>query len=117
MGYIANSYSEEEERGKFITTSINLQALGSVIGGIIPLIINKDKTVSAGVPPAVYICFIVAMIIGMVGAFALRPPNKITREDGTQVALTEPRGFVEEFKANLEIFRDWKLLMMVRSAT
>lgn len=113
MGYIANSYSEEEERGKFITISINLQALGSIIGGIIPLIINKDSTVAAGVPPAVYICFIVAMFIGMIGAFALQPPDKIVREDGTKVALTQPRGFVEEFKANLEIFRDWKLLLMV----
>jgi MFS family permease len=45
MGYIANSYSEEEDRGKYITISINLQATGSIIGGIIPLIINR-KSVS-----------------------------------------------------------------------
>lgn len=43
MGYIAMSYSEEAERGSYITLSINLQACGSVIGGIIPLIINKDS--------------------------------------------------------------------------
>lgn len=43
MGYIAMSYSEEEERGAYITMSINLQAMGSVIGGIIPLIINRDS--------------------------------------------------------------------------
>jgi MFS family permease len=43
MGYIAMSYSEEQDRGSFITMSINLQAVGAVIGGIIPLIINKDS--------------------------------------------------------------------------
>lgn len=43
MGYIAMSYSEEEDRGRFITMSINLQATGSVIGGIIPLIINRNS--------------------------------------------------------------------------
>lgn len=42
MGYIAISYSEERDRGKFVTVSINLQAFGSVVGGIIPLIINRD---------------------------------------------------------------------------
>jgi hypothetical protein len=43
MGYIANSYSEEQNRGQFITVSINLQATGSIVGSIIPLIINRDS--------------------------------------------------------------------------
>ena len=46
MGYIAMSYSEEQDRGKFITMSINLQAVGSVVGGIIPLIINRNSVSS-----------------------------------------------------------------------
>jgi hypothetical protein len=37
------SYSEENERGTFVSTAINLQALGAAVGGIIPLIINKNK--------------------------------------------------------------------------
>jgi hypothetical protein len=37
------SYSEEQERGTYITMSINLQAVGSVVGGIIPLIINRHS--------------------------------------------------------------------------
>ena len=37
------SYSEERERGAFVSTALNLQALGAVVGGIIPLIINRDK--------------------------------------------------------------------------
>jgi hypothetical protein len=53
------------------------------------------------------------MAVGAVAAFLLMPPSKIIRDDGTQVAVIKPRGFVEELKANLEIFRDWKLLIMV----
>jgi hypothetical protein len=53
------------------------------------------------------------MCIGMVGAFALMPPDKIIRDDGTKVGVVQARTFMEELKANLEIFRDWKLLIMV----
>lgn len=44
------SYSEERERGSFVSTAINLQALGAVIGGLIPLIMNRNK-VSADLLP------------------------------------------------------------------
>jgi len=65
------------------------------------------------VPTAVYVVFIVMMAVGAVMAFLLLPPSKIVRDDGTQIAIVKPRGFVEELKANLEIFRDWKLLIMI----
>jgi hypothetical protein len=54
------------------------------------------------------------MVLGMFGAFALMPPSKIIRDDGTPVGVVQARTFMEELKANLEIFRDWKLLVMVR---
>lgn len=43
MGYIAMSYSEEQDRGTYITMSVNLQAVGAVVGGIIPLLINRNS--------------------------------------------------------------------------
>jgi MFS family permease len=113
MGYVSMSYSEERERGSFIAMTFNLQALGAAIGGIIPLIINRKSTEAAGVPPAVYIVIILLMGCACALAFALRPPSKITREDGTQVSNIQPRGFIEELKSTLEIFRDWKLLIMI----
>ncbi|RDW72225.1 hypothetical protein BP5796_08259 [Coleophoma crateriformis] len=114
MGYIAMSYSEEDDRGSFITMSINIQACGSIIGGIIPLIINRNSTVAAGVPESVYIIFLVLQGTGAVlGFLLLQNPAKIKREDGSSIAIIEARGFVQELKANLEIFTDWKLLLMV----
>jgi hypothetical protein len=49
MGYIAMSYSEEQDRETYITISVNLQALGSVVGGIIPLLINRSSV--SDLPP------------------------------------------------------------------
>lgn len=48
QGYISMSYSEERERGKFVAIALNLQALGAVVGGIIPLIINRNKVSPPG---------------------------------------------------------------------
>lgn len=50
---------------------------------------------------------------GACAAFLLMAPAKVIRDDGTQVATVKARGIVEELKSNLEIFRDWKLLIMV----
>lgn len=47
------------------------------------------------------------------GLCLLKPPSKIIREDGTTVATTKPRGVIDELKANLDIFTDCKLLIMV----
>ena len=43
MGTIAMSYSEEQDRGTYITVSVNLQAVGSVVGSFITLMINHDS--------------------------------------------------------------------------
>ncbi|KIY03906.1 uncharacterized protein Z520_00598 [Fonsecaea multimorphosa CBS 102226] len=112
-GYLSISYSEENERGKFVATSINLQATGAAIGGLIPLIINHDKATSAGVPPAVYIVFIVMDFVGCALAFLLRPPEKVVRDDGTNIAVVKARPFWDEFKANLEAFKDWRMFVMI----
>ncbi|KAF2269993.1 hypothetical protein CC78DRAFT_574101 [Lojkania enalia] len=47
MGYVAMSYSEEQDRRSYITMLMNLQAVGAVIGGIIPLIINRNSVASS----------------------------------------------------------------------
>ena len=43
MGTIAMSYSEEQDRGTFITVSTNLQGCGSIVGGLITLLINRQS--------------------------------------------------------------------------
>jgi hypothetical protein len=107
------SYSEEEERGSFIAIAINLQAAGCAVGDLIALLINRNSRDAAGVPVAVYIIIIAMMGCGCLLALTLRPASRVIREDGTQVATLQARGYWEELKANLDIFKDWKLLIMV----
>ena len=113
MGSIAMSYSEEQDRGSFITMSVNLQAVGASVGGLIPLLINRNRTDVAGVPTAVYVFILAMMGAACLLSFVLRHPSKIVRDDGTRLFTVKSRGWVEELKSNLEIFKDWKLLIMV----
>lgn len=77
------------------------------------MIINRDSATTAGVPRAVYISFIVIMTCaGFLGLFLL-PAHKLRRDDGSVVALDKARGAWQELKANLLIFTDYKLLLMV----
>jgi hypothetical protein len=46
-------------------------------------------------------------------SFALRPPSKVIQDDGTQVGTIRSRGFVEKLKSNIEIFKNWKLFIMI----
>jgi hypothetical protein len=112
-GYITTAYPEEKDKGSFATILMNMQALGSCIGGIIPVIINRNSDTVAGVPRSVYISFIIIMFIGgMLCLFLLRP-HKLTRDDGSVVAVHPPRGAWEELRSNLLVFKDPILLMMV----
>jgi len=112
-GYVATGYPEEREKGSYATILMNMQALGSVISGIIPVIINRKAETVAGVPRSVYISFIIIMVLGGLFTLLLLRPQKLTRDDGSVVAVHPPRGAWEELKSNLLIFTDPILLMMV----
>ncbi|KAK6076012.1 transmembrane transporter-like protein [Seiridium cupressi] len=112
-GYIATAYPEESEKGAYATMLMNMQALGSVIGGIIPVIINRNSNTTAGVPRSVYIAFIVIMVIGGLMCLLLQRPHKLKRDDGSVVAVNPPRAAWKEFKDNLAVFKDPKLLLML----
>jgi hypothetical protein len=112
-GYIATAYPEEKDKGSFATILLNMQALGSCIGGIIPVIINRNSDTVAGVPRSVYISFIIIMFIGGMLCLLLLRPHKLTRDDGSVVAIHPPRGAWEELRSNLLVFKDPILLMMI----
>ncbi|KAI0129691.1 hypothetical protein BJ170DRAFT_617268 [Xylariales sp. AK1849] len=112
-GYVVTAYPEEKEKGAYATMLMNLQALGSVIGGIIPVIVNRNSTTTAGVPRSVYISFIIIMIVGGLLCLLLRRPQKLKRDDGSVVAVNPPRGAWEELRSNILIFKDPILLAML----
>lgn len=111
------SYSEENERGAFVTLTLNFQSVGSAVGGLIPLIINRNRNEAAGVPSSVYIIFIAMDFVGAAMAFLLVQPHKVIRKDGTNVAALKSRTFLEELKGTAMAYADWKLWLMVSIST
>ena len=59
------------------------------------------------------IAFIVIMVIGGLLCLTLLRPHKLTRDDGSVVAVDRPRGVWEELRTNLLVFTDPILLMML----
>ncbi|CAK7199566.1 hypothetical protein SEUCBS139899_002247 [Sporothrix eucalyptigena] len=113
MGSIAMSYSEEEERGSYITISQNLQALGAAVAGLIDLLINRNRASADGVPIAVYIIVLAFMGVGASLSFLLQRADHVTREDGTQVAVVKARSVREELAASFHAMKNWELLVMI----
>ena len=113
-GYIQVAYPEEKQKGKFIAMQNNLQALGSIVCSLLPVIFNKDNDGRAGVPRTIYVIFIIVMCsAATLALLTLRPPEQLRRPDGSIVAEDKPSGAWKEFKANLLAFKDWKLVVMI----
>lgn len=112
-GYIMLSYPEEKEKGLYVTTGFGLLAGGEIIGGIIPLLISRNNDSDGGVPNAVYIAFIVIMVLTAVAGLFILPPNKITRDDGSKISDIKYRGIWTELKSNLKDLCDVRLLIMI----
>ncbi|KAE8337779.1 hypothetical protein BDV24DRAFT_154057 [Aspergillus arachidicola] len=112
-GFIMLAYPEEKQKGSYITINSGLMAMGSVIGGVIPLLINRHAGSQGGVPESVYIALIAIMGCTMICALFLQPPDKITRDDGTHVANMERRSMLVEMKENFRSFKNWRFLIMI----
>lgn len=79
------SYPTESQKGRYIGIFWAIFNLGAVLGSLIPLGTNWNRTDNADVVTGTYIGFLVLMVAGAILAFFLVPPEKIVRRDGTRV--------------------------------
>lgn len=113
-GYIQVAYSNDTNKGKFIAIQNTLQAAGSIICSILPVILNRDNASRSGVPPAVYVTYICVMaFVALLSLVTLRRPADVRDNAGKAVVVQEHRNLGAELRANLLVFRDWKLLIML----
>ncbi|KAH8664353.1 hypothetical protein BX600DRAFT_550406 [Xylariales sp. PMI_506] len=113
-GYIQVAYSDERNKGSFIAVQNTLQAAGSIVTSIIPVILNRNNTLRSGVPQAVYISYITIMLgVALLTLLTMRRPDQLSNSDGTKLALTTSRDTMAALKANLRTLREWKLLIMI----
>ena len=113
-GYIQVAYADERSKGRFIAVQNNLQALASIACSLLPLILNRGNDARAGVPPAVYATFVALMAgVALLALCTLRRPDALRRADGSVVARHARRSLGAELRANLSVFTEWRLLVML----
>lgn len=67
-----------------------------------------------GAPTPVYIVFVVIQVLAMVMALTLLvKPSKVTRTDGTKIAMFKQPTFRDELIGVGKLFTDWKFMMLL----
>jgi succinate dehydrogenase hydrophobic anchor subunit len=109
------SYATEAEKGLYITVQFLLNAMGSIIGSLVAfIIILKGATTSEGSPTAVYITFLVLMLLGFVtAALGLVSPGDVQRSDGTHVAVFRVLPYKDELKGVWEAIKEPRIIAML----
>jgi hypothetical protein len=96
---------------------MQIQAICTIVCSILPVILNRNNNSREGVPLAFYITLIIIMsLVSILSLLTLRrfedlkhKPNKFGHKHETN----EKPKLSTVLKANLKVFRDWKLLLMI----
>ncbi|RDW57370.1 hypothetical protein BP5796_12820 [Coleophoma crateriformis] len=114
-GFVAYSYAEEKDKALYITIQWCLTEGGSTIAALVALGINMNAADSSGgAPTPVYVVFIVIQVFAMLIALTcLVHPSKVTRSDGTRIAIFKQPTFSEEIRGVAALFTDWKFMMLL----
>lgn len=90
--------------------------MGGVIGGLIPFILNYNRSEASSVNDGTYIGFMIFMAVGTVLALAILHPSNVIRDDGSRCTNMKYSNVTIETVAILKLFLDWKMLLMVPAA-
>ncbi|KAF4125914.1 Ion channel regulatory protein UNC-93, partial [Geosmithia morbida] len=96
QGAIMMAYPTENLKGRYISWFWIIFNTGAVIGSLIPLAQNVNKT-SGPVSDGTYAAFIVLMVLGLVLGLFIVNADKVIREDGTKVILMKNASWRTEF--------------------
>ncbi|OMJ12539.1 UNC93-like protein 2 [Smittium culicis] len=109
QGMIMTSYPLEHEKGNYIFIFWSIFNLGGVLGSIIPTAMNSgDKGLSDGG----YIAFLIIEVIGACLCFALAPPSRVIRSDGSEVIVSKQENVIGEFVEILKLFANPSMLSL-----
>ncbi len=112
QGTIMMSYPSEDKKGRYISYFWIIFNLGAVIGSLIPLGQNINRTGGA-VTDGTYVGFIVLMFLGAVLALFLCNAGSVLRKDGSKVILMKNPSWITEIKGLLETITQapWIILL------
>lgn len=116
QGAIMTSYPPPDRKGTYISMFWSIFNMGGVIGGLIPFILNYNRSEASSVNDGTYIGFMVFMTIGTFLALAILHPSKVIRDDGSVCTNMRYSDVRTELWAILKLFLDWKMLLMFPAA-
>ncbi|KAE8678540.1 UNC93-like protein 1 [Hibiscus syriacus] len=97
-GAIMTAYPPPNRKGTYISLFWSIFNMGGVIGGLIPFLLNYHRNEAASVNDATYIGFMCFMSAGTLLSFAILPPNRVVRDDGTR--CTDVNNFFYSYQFN-----------------
>lgn len=90
--------------------------MGGVIGGLIPFILNYNRSEAASVNDGTYIGFMCFMTAGTLLSLAILPPSKVVRDDGTRCTNIKYSKVSTEAVEIGKLFFNWKMLLIAPAA-
>ncbi|KAF9922900.1 hypothetical protein FBU30_006975 [Linnemannia zychae] len=113
QGAMMMAYPPEREKGKYISIFWAVFNAGSVVGSIIPLVINFKTTATGPLSDSTYIAFMVLMALGTFIALTLCRPTSVIRDNGDKVKIQEFPTWTGEVIATLKLFLDWRMIVLI----
>ncbi|XP_043701477.1 UNC93-like protein 1 [Telopea speciosissima] len=112
-GAIMTAYPPKERKGTYISIFWSIFNMGGVIGGLIPFVLNYNRSEAASVNDGTYIGFMCFMFIGVLLSLAILPPSRVVRDDGTTCSNVKYSSVSVETTEILKLFLNWKMLLLV----
>ncbi|KAK8963750.1 UNC93-like protein 1 [Platanthera guangdongensis] len=116
QGAIMTSYPPPARKGTYISIFWSIFNLGGVIGGLIPFVLNYNRTQAASVNDGTYIAFMCFMFVGAVLSLTILPPSRVVRDDGSRAAAITYSSVSAEGIQILKLFANWKMLLIFPAA-
>lgn len=113
QGAIMTSYPPHDRKGVYISMFWSIFNMGGVIGGLIPFILNFNRTTAVSVNDGTYIGFMVFMSIGTVISLGILHPSRVIRDDGSRCTNIKYSNVTTECIEILKLFMNWKMLLMI----
>lgn len=116
QGAIMTSYPPANRKGTYISIFWSIFTMGGVIGGLIPFVLNYNRSEAASVNDATYIGFMVFMTVGTLLSLAILPPSKVVRDDGSKCTNIQYSNVSTEVVEIAKLFGNWKMLLIIPAA-
>ncbi|CAN1170446.1 UNC93-like protein 2 [Linum perenne] len=115
QGAIMTTYPPAAQKGTYISIFWAIFNFGGVIGGLIPFTLNYNST-APSVGDGTYIGFTIFMGIGTLISFAILPPAKVIRDDGSRCTEIKRSNVSKESLEILKLFSNWRMILITPAA-